>query len=233
MTEPNKDEEKTRTETEWSGLMTDKQNEVRIRQQMQSESAVLKVKIAEQEKQIEDLLSPGETEESLKEPVTRADLLAEGKKTKKELTDLYKKETDAVSEEAKTKFVNDSFTVAIKEHTVEKDGKGLSFDDVMEGTKREILKNAKNRELIENDANPGEKAYQIGLQDSVVAERHKMYEKTLAEQKKIPKKGMAGTEIPGEFYSQARVAGMSKEDIKLHLKEIRESQPQWKSTDTK
>lgn len=227
-------EEKKYTEKEWNGLMTDKQNEVRARQQMQSELAVKNVKIAEQEKQIEDILSsPGETDEELEKPVTRADLLAEKKKTKKELMDLHKKETDVASEEAKTKFVNDSFTMAIKEHTIEKDGKGLSFDDVMEGTKREILKNAKNKELIENDVNPGEKAYQIGLQDTTIAERYKMYQKTLAEQKKIPKKGMAGTEIPGEYYSQARVNKMSKEDIKLHLAEIRESQKQWKPTDTK
>jgi len=233
MTEPNKGEEKTRTDTEWSGLMTDKQNEVRARQQLQSESAVLKVKIAEQEKQIDDLLASSESPEDLEKTVTRADLLAEKKKTKQELTDLYKKEKTAISEEAKTKFVNDSFTAAIKEHTEKKDGKGLTFDDVMEGTKREILKNATNRTLIENDANPGEKAYEIGLQDTTIAERKKMYEKTLAEQKKNPKKGMGGTEIPGEYYSQARVGTMSKEDIKLHLKEIRESQKTWKATDTK
>lgn len=227
-------EEKKYTEKEWKGLMTDKQNEVRARQQMQSDLAVKNVKIAEQEKQIDDLLSSSEeSDESLKEPVTRADLLAEKKKTKQELIDLHKKETDAISEEAKTKFVNDSFTAAIKEHTVEKDGKGLSFDGVMEGTKREILKNATNRDLIENDVNPGEKAYEIGLQDSTIAERKKMYDKTLAEQEKIPKKGMDGTATPGEYYSQARVAKMTPEDIKLHLKEIRESQKTWRSTDTK
>lgn len=228
MTEPIKDEEKTRTETEWKGLMTDKQNEVRARQQVQSELAVKNVKLAEQEKEIEELMSSsGEDEESLKEPVTRADLLAERKKTKDELVELYKKEKNILSEEEKTNFVNKSFTEAIKIHTVEKDGKGLTFDEVMEGTKREILKNATNRKLIEDDANPGEKAYQIGLQDSTIAERKRMYGKTLAEQKKIPKIGMDGTTVPGEYYSQERVSKMSKEDIKLHLLEIRESQKSW------
>lgn len=228
MTEPAKDEEKTRTEIEWKGLMTDKQNEVRARQQIQSELAAKNVKVAEQEKQIEDLLSSsGETEEDLEKTVTRAELLAEGKKTKAELVELYKKEKTQLSAEEKNTFVNRSFTEAIKERTVEKEGKGLSFDDVMEGTKREILKNATNRDLIENDANPGKKAYEIGLQDDTIAERKKMYEKTLAEQKKISKKGMDSTTTPGEFYSQSRVKLMSKEDVKLHLKEIRESQKLW------
>ena len=228
------DEEKTRTEQEWKGLMTDKQNEVRARQQIQSELAVKALKVTELEGRVESLeAAPKESAEDLEKPVTRADLLAEKKKTKDELVELYKKEKTQLSAEEKETFVNKSFTVAIKEHTVEKDGKGLSFDEVMEGTKREILKNKVNRTLIENDINPGEKAYEIGLQDVTIAERKKMYDKTLAEQKKIPKKGMAGTEIPGEHYSQARVAGMSKEDIKLHLPEIRESQKQWKSTDTK
>jgi len=232
MVEENKDGEKTRTETEWKGLMNDKQNEVRARQQMQSESAVKDAKIAEQNKQIEDLLASGESEEELEKPATRADLLAQGKKTKQELIDLHKKETDAVTAEEKDRFVNKSFNVAIKKHTVEKDGKGLSFDDVMEGTKRQILENKTNRTLIENDTNPGEKAYQIGLQDPVIAERHAMYKKTLAEQKKTKKVGMDGTTIPGEYYTQERVKTMSKEDIKLHLAEIRESQKTWKHTPT-
>jgi len=221
-------DEKTRTEQEWKGLMTDKQNEVRARQQIQSDLAVKNLKVTELEERVKALeVTPKESAEDLEKPVTRADLLAEKKKTKDELVELYKKEKTQLSAEEKETFVNKSFTVAIKEHTVEKDGKGLSFDEVMEGTKREILKNATNRTLIENDVNPGEKAYEIGLQDKTIAERKKMYEKTLAEQKKITKKGMESTTTPGEFYSQARVKLMSKADIKLHLPEIRESQKLW------
>jgi hypothetical protein len=219
--------EKTRTETEWKGLMTDKQNEVRARQGIQSELAVKTTKITELEERLRTLEN---APKEIKDPdatVTRAELFAEKKKTKDELVDLYKKEKAQTTAEDRAKIVNDSFNKAIKTHTKEKDGKGLSFEEVMEGTRREIAKNTKTRGLIENDTNPGEKAYQIGLQDSVIAERYKMYEKTLVEQKKIKKAGFDSTTTPGEYYSQARVKTMSKADIKLHLKEIRESQRSW------
>ena len=225
--------EKTRTEIEWKGLMSDKQGETRARQQIQSELAVKNLKLAEQEEQIQELMASSESTKGSDEPVTRADLLAEKKKTKQELVDLYKKEKTQSSAEEKTNFVNKSFTNAIKKHTTEKDGKGLSFDEVMEGTKRQILENPTNRTLIENDTNPGEKAYQIGLQDSVIAERHEMYKKTLAEQKKIPKTGMEGTTTPEEFISQERLlaipAGAEREKfIKDHYLAIQDSQKRWK-----
>ena len=224
--------EKTRTETEWKGLMSDKQGETRARQQIQSELAVKNLKLAEQEEQIQELMASSESTKDPGEPVTRADLLAGEKRTKKELMDLHKQESDKVSAEEKTKFVNKSFTDAIKKHTVKKDGKGLSFDDVMEGTKRQILENSTYKSLIENDTNPGEKAYQIGLQDPVIAERHEMYKKTLAEQKKIPKVGMDGTTAPEEFISQERLlaipAGAEREKfIKDHYLAIQESQKLW------
>lgn len=227
MAEELKEGEKTRTETEWKGLMTDKQNEVRTRQQIQADLGVKTLKVAELEERIRTLEAAPKDTRDPTETVTRAELLEEGKKTKEELVELYKKEKTQLSADERATFVNNSFNEAIKTHTVEKDGKGLSFDDVMEGTRREIVKNPKNRELIEGDSNPGEKAYQIGLQDSVITERHKMYEKTLAEQKKIKKAGFDSTMTPGEYYSQARVKTMSAADIKLHHKEIKESQKSW------
>ena len=223
---PENEGEKTRTEVEWKGLMTDKQNEVRARQQIQSELGVKSLRVTELEEKIKALEVPKDTRDPT-ETVTRAELLEERKKTKDELTDLYKKEKAQLSVDEQTKFVNKSFNAAVKKHTEEKDGKGLSFDDVMEGTKRQILENKVNRTLIENDTNPGEKAYQIGLQDSVIAERHKIYAKTLAEQKKTKKVGMDGSTTGGEYFSQARVKLMSREDIKLHYKEIQESRKTW------
>ncbi|MDO9463779.1 MAG: hypothetical protein Q7J67_00520 [bacterium] len=225
--------EKTRTETEWKGLMTDKQSETRARQQIQSELAVKNLKLTELEGQIQELMLSSEGNgKDLNETVTRAELLAEKKKTKQELMDLHKAETVKSSEVERTNFVNKSFTEAIKKHTVEKDGKGLSFDDVMEGTKRQISENSTNRTLIENDTNPGEKAYQIGLQDPVIAERHEMYKKTLAERKKIPKVGMEGTLAPEEIITQERLlaipAGAEREKfIKDHYEVIQASQKTW------
>ena len=223
---PENEGEKTRTEVEWKGLMTDKQNEVRARQQIQSELGVKNLKVTELEEKVKALEVSKDTRDPT-ETVTRAELLEERKKTKDELTDLYRKEKAQLSVDEQTKFVNKSFNAAVKKHTEEKDGKGLSFDDVMEGTKRQILENKVNRTLIENDTNPGEKAYQIGFQDSVIAERHNIYGKTLAEQKKIKKVGMDGSTTGGEYFSQARVKLMSREDIKLHYKEIQESRKTW------
>ena len=232
MAEESKEGEKTRTETEWKGLMADKQSETRARQQIQSELAVKTLKLTEQEEQIQELMASSDDTKGLDEPVTRADLLAQGKKTKKELMDLHKQESDKESASTRTTFVNKSFTEAIKKHTTEKDGKGLSFDEVMEGTKRQILENSTNRTLIENDTNPGEKAYQIGLQDSVIAERYEMYKKTLAERKKIPKVGMEGTLAPEDFISQERLlaipAGAERQKfIKDHYEAVQESQKLW------
>lgn len=227
MAEVFKEGEKTRTEMEWKGLMGDKQSEVRARQEVQSESAVKTLKITELEEKVRTLEA---TPKEIKDPdatVTRAELFAEKKKTKDELIQLYKEERTQLTADERAKFVNKSFNQAIKKHTKEKDGKGLSFDEVMEGTRREIGKNNKTRELIENDTDPGEKAYQIGLQDSVIAERYKMYDKTLAEQKKIKKAGFDSTTAPGEYYSQARVKTMSQPNIKLHYKEIQESRKTW------
>ena len=220
--------EKTRTEKEWDGLMTDKQNEVRTRQQLQSESGVKDLKITELRSKITELeASPKAPVKDPTENVTRGEMVEENQKTKKELIAQYEKEKKVLDETAKKDFTDKSFNAAIKLHTEKKEGKGLSFDEVMEGTKREILKNSTNRTLIENDTNPGEKAYQIGLQDSVIAERAVMYKKTLAEQKKAPKTGMAGTTIPGEYYSLERVKKMTRAQIKEHYAEIQESRKTW------
>lgn len=220
--------EKTRTEKEWDGLMTDKKNEVRARQQLQSESGVKDLKIAELNEKLRNSESaPNEPTKDPNETVTRGEMVAENQKTKKELIAQYEKEKKELVEETRTKFVDKSFNAAIKLHTEKKEGKGLSFDDVMEGTKREILKNPTTRQLIENDTNPGEKAYQIGLQDSVIAERFAIYKKTLAEQKKAPKVGMDGTTIPGEYYSLERVKKMTRAQIREHYAEIQESRKSW------
>ena len=78
MAEEPKEGEKTRTETEWKGLMADKQGETRARQQIQSELAVKTLKLTEQEEQIQELMASSDDTKGLDEPATRADLLAQG-----------------------------------------------------------------------------------------------------------------------------------------------------------
>ena len=222
-------EEGLYSKEEWTGLLTDKQNEVRNRQQTQAELAIAKAETSSLTERIKALESKPK-EDVITNPddvVTRKEMIAELKKQRKELTDDYLKEKQNMTNKQKEAAVDKSFAKAKKDMTEEKMGKGLDFDSVWEAAKREIEKNPGYKAVILNDENPGEKAYEIGLKDPVIAKRVALDKKNFPDQQRTPKVGLDTTDVPSNFFSQERVSKMTKEEIEANLPAIRKSQEKW------
>ena len=217
-------------EKEWSGLLTDKQNEVRNRQQTQAELAIARAEVNSLTERIKELqTSPkNETIENPDNVVTRAEMIAELKKQRKELEEGYEADKKKMTQKEKEAAVDKSFLKAKEKMTEEKMGKGLDFDSVWEAAKREIEKNPGYKAVILNDKNPGEKAYEIGLLDPIIAKRVALDKKNFPDQKRTPKVGLESTDIPNNYFSQERVSKMSAPEIEANLPAIRESQKTWK-----
>jgi len=218
------------TKEEWTGLLTDKQNEVRNRQQTQAELAVAKAEMSSLTARIKALETApkNETIENPDNVVTRAEMIAELKKQKKELTEGYEADKQNMTNKQKEAAVDKSFAKAKEKMTEEKMGKGLDFDSVWEAAKRQIEENPGYKAVILNDKNPGEKAYEIGLLDPVIAKRVALDKKNFPDQQRTPKIGLDSTDVPSNFFSQERVSKMTKEEIEANLPAIRESQKKWK-----
>jgi hypothetical protein len=221
----NEPKEKTYSEHEWKGLLGDKQNETRARQEAQAEAANLRIRIAELERQ-----KTSTVEEDTGDPedvATIATLRKEIAKAKQELLGMYTKEKDEQTTAARTKVINESYEKAIAKYTEEKAGKGLSFDEVVkEGTEKMIAKNKIYRDLILNDPDPAERAYEIGLQDPIIAKRLETYKKTLPGKTITPKEGLE-SKSKGVFYTPQQVQKMSDKEIDIHYEDILESQKKW------
>lgn len=217
------------TPDEWKGLMGDKQNEVRTRQQLQADKSVSDRTIAEQRLRIKELESSsvkvkaGNPEDIM----TRADFDKELATRDKNLEDKYNKNETAKSQESLNKRLLASEAKAKSLHTEEKEGKGLAYDDVMAGTNRQIQENPGYKKVIQDAKDPGEKAYQIGLQDSVIAKRLETYKKTLPLPGITPKEGMKSQKVPGSYYTPQMVQKMSDKEIDEHYNDIMESQKSW------
>lgn len=217
------------TPDEWKGLLGDKQNEVRTRQQKEADLAASNRTIDEQRLRIKELESStakvkaGNPEDIM----TRADFEKEMNARDKSLEDKYTANETKKSQESLNKRLLASEEKAKENHTEEKEGKGLGYDDVMAGTNRQIQENPGYREVIQNAKNPGEKAYSIGLQDSVIAKRLETYKKTLPPPGITPKEGMKANKQPGSYYTPQMVQKMSDAEIDLHFEDIQESQKQW------
>lgn len=217
------------TPEEWKGLMGDKQNEVRSRQQLQADKAVGDRTIAEQRLRIKELENTtSKKEEGHPEDImTRAEFNKSIAARDKALEDKYTQNETRKSQESLNKRLLASENKAKDLHTEEKEGKGLDYDSVIAGTNRQIQENPGYREVIQNAKDPGEKAYQIGLQDETIAKRLETYKKTLPPPGIIPKEGMKGIKVPGSYYTPQMVKKMSDEEIDLHYEDILESQKRW------
>jgi len=222
-------EEGLYTKEEWTGLLADKQGEVRSRQQTQAELAVAKAEVNSLTARIKALETApkNETIENPDNVVTRAEMIAELKKQKKELTEGYEADKQNMTNKQKEAAVDKSFAKAKEKMTEEKMGKGLDFDSVWEAAKRQIEENPGYKAVILNDKNPGEKAYEIGLLDPVIAKRVALDKKNFPDQKRTPKVGLDTTDVPSNFFSQERVSKMTKEEIEANLPAIRLSQKTW------
>jgi len=229
--EPTDPKEKTYSEKEWKGLLSDKQNETRSRQQANADAANYKQQIADLKAQIEAKSSTVEEITGDDEDViTKAELKKILAKQEKKLLDMYTKEKKTETKEARDKRIEKSFQKAIDSYTEEKAGKGLTFNEVNEGTKRMIAKNKIYKDLIFSDDNPGEKAYEVGLMDETIAKRHATYKKTLPPKTVANKEGMESTTSPKGFYSEAYVKKMATGNqgwVKANFAAIQESMKSW------
>lgn len=218
-------EEKLYSEKEWKGLLGDKQNETRARQEAQAEMANLRIQIAELKAQ-----KASTVEEDTGDPEDVATNAAVDKKIAKlenKLTGMYTTRETAKEKAEREKFIEKSWKAASEKYAKEKVDKGLSFDEVNEGTSRMIAENVKYRDLILNDKNPGEKAYEIGLLDPIIAKRKETYKKVLPEKGVTPKEGLETKRVPGAYYTPAQVQKMSDKEIDTHYEDIKESQKKW------
>jgi len=220
--------EKSYTEKEFKGLLSDKQNETRARQEAQAKAAQYEVKLAELQTQLAQKTST--TQEGDPEDVATVAVLNQKiSNLENKLTGMYtKNETDKTTTE-KNKLLEKSVNDAKDKYTEAKAGKGLSFDEVNEGTARMVKENPVWGQLIMNDPNPAERAYQVGLQDPIIAKRYAIYSKTLPADRVTSKEGLQGTTIPGGFYTQEYVKKMSSTPgwIKEHYEDIAKSQEKW------
>ena len=223
-------EEGLYTEQEWSGLLTDKQNEVRARQGGQALNAAQKIEIAELNTKIKSLETSTAEDKAgnLDETVTKRDLLKALKDQKAELTKEYVTDKQNMTKKEKEDAIDASFENARGKMTEAKMGKGLDFDSVWEGAKRMLLKKPALKAVITSSKNPGQEAYDIGLQDPDIAKRVALDKKNFPDQQRTQKVGLESTEIPAQYFSQERVAKMTKKEIQANLPAIRESQEKWK-----
>lgn len=223
-------EEGLYSEQEFKGLLTDKQNEVRARQDEQALNAASKIEIATLNARIKSLEASPKEENlgNLDDTVTKRDLLDALKKQKKELTEGYEADKQTMTAKQKEDAIEASFDEARGIMTEEKMGKGLDFDEVWEGTKRMLKKKPALKAVITSAKNPGQEAYDIGLQDPTIAKRVTLDKKNFPDQKRTPKIGLESTEVPGQFFSQERVGKMTAKEIQANLPAIRESQKKWK-----
>ena len=217
------------TPKEWEGLMGDKQNEVRTRQQLQADKSVSDRTIAEQRLRIKELeSSPAKVKVGNPEDImTRAETEKLLNTRDKGLEDKYTANETKKTQESLNERLLTSEEKSRSVHTEEKDGKGLDYDSVMAGTNRQIQENPGYKSVIQRAKNPGEKAYQIGLQDTVIAKRLETYKKTLPPPGVIPKEGMKAKKEPGSYYTPQMVQKMSDAEIDLHYDDILESQKRW------
>lgn len=223
-------EEGLYSEQEFKGLLTDKQNEVRARQDEQALNAASKIEIATLNARIKSLEASPKEENlgNLDDTVTKRDLLDALKKQKKELTEGYEADKQTMTAKQKEDAIEASFDEARGIMTEEKMGKGLDFDEVWEGTKRMLKKKPALKAVITSAKNPGQEAYDIGLQDPTIAKRVTLDKKNFPDQKRTPKTGLDSTEIPAQYFSQERVGKMTAKEIQANLPAIRESQKKWK-----
>jgi uncharacterized coiled-coil protein SlyX len=229
--ETQEQKEKYYSEREWKGLLSDKQREAQARQELQARLAAKETQYEDRIAQLEAKLA--EKESNIGDPddvATVATLKKEISRVEKKLLDMYTKEKQAETKAQMEKRINESFIDAQTKYTEDKTGKGLSFEEVNEGTTRMIARNPKYRELILNDPDPGEMAYKVGLQDPVIAKRYESYKQNMPSGKVTSKEGLEGSAAANTgYYSQEFVKKMSKTPgwITANLDKIRESQKQW------
>lgn len=236
-------EEKTYSERQFKGLLSDKQRAVERAQQLEAKIAAIETQYDSKIKDLESQINQKEEDLDLGDPedvVNNATLkklikslkseLAETKKEMKNMKDAYLGEKQSEKEKQAEKSVEK----ARQKYSKEKVGEGMTFDEVLEGTRRMCKENKMYEHAIAADKDPGELMYKIGLMDPTIAKRAEAYQGSLPVGGVTPKTNLKGTTKPAGFLPQKYVQEQAKKDpgfIKAHLKEIKESQKYWNKDD--
>jgi hypothetical protein len=218
-------QERVYSEKEWKGLLGDKTSETRARQEAQADVARLRAEIAVLKDQ--KTSTPEESGGDPEDVVTNAALNKRIASLENKLLNMYQKEKNQEKEQTLKERIDESFEKAKGKYTEEKAGKGLTFDEVWEGTQRMIKNNDGYKYAIAHAKNPGEEAYKIGLRDEIIAQRYETYKNKLPPSGVTPKKGLESPKVPGAFYTPQMVQKMSDQEIDQHYEEILESQKNW------
>lgn len=241
----NTPDDKTYTEKEWRGLLNDKQKAVEKSQELQARIVSLETtyeqRIKELEKQLND--KPVDYNVDLGDP----DAYATNKIIAKEMSSLKKELANALKEMSslKDEYIADrtqevskkqreSIEKARAKYAEGKVGQGLTFDEVIEGTKRMIAKNPTFQQAIAVDENPGELMYTIGLRDDVIAKRAEAHAVSAISPGKVSKSGLSGSTIPSGYMTQKYIQDMQAKDpnfVKNNLDKIHESQKHWSANE--
>ena len=134
-------EEKKYSEKEWKGLLGDKQSETRARQEAQAKAAQYEVQITELKTKLDQKESKQDEKYDPEDVATIAVLNKKIDSLEKKLVDMYTKEKTEMTKAEREKLFEKSLKKARGKYTEEKVGKGLTFDEVNEGTARMIKDN--------------------------------------------------------------------------------------------
>jgi len=227
-------QEKTYDERQWRGLLGDKQEAIERARSAEAKLAAIETQYSSKIKDLEEKINAKNEDLNLGDPedvVTNSTLgktitglrkeLADTKKEMKEMKDYYLGEKKTERETQAEKSVEK----AKQRYSEEKVGKGLTWDDVLEGTKRMIKENKMYEQAL---------IYKIGLMDPIIAKRAESYQGSLPVGGVTPKTGLKGTTKPTGYMTQAYVKEQQAKDpgfVRAHLKEIQESQKHWNKDD--
>ena len=249
MSEDNKDVTQTQTEVktyderQWKGLLGDKQEAVERARTAEAKLAAIQTQYDSKIKDLESQINQKQNELNFGDDddvVTNANLKKYITSLKKDLDSAKKEMKDMKNyylEEKKTEretLAKQSIEKAKAKYSEDKVGKGLTWEEVLEGTQRMIKENKMYEQAIAADKDPGELIYKIGLMDPTIAKRAEAYKRNESVPGVTSKTGLKGTTKPAGFLPQKYVQEQAKKDpgfVRKHLKEIQESQKFWSKDD--
>lgn len=222
----------TYDQRQWDGLLGDKQKAVQRAQELEGKLSSYDSKIQDLEAKIaqkedDNLGDPDDvaTIATLKKAVSKLEKKVDD--TEKKLRDEYVREKQNETKTHAEKRIKDSFAKAEKKYTEEKAGKGLTYNEVLEGTKRMVAKNPTYKQLIAADPDPGEMAYKVGLQDPVIAERFEAYKSKLPGGVRQSKDGLSGSASPAGKITYEQMLKMAPGEITKNFDRIKQDVYGW------
>lgn len=232
--------EKTYTQKEHDGVISDLQKERQQRQQFGFDLSQSQSRLATLEKENEELKRKSEEKESKKSVIEGEDddvlTKKDGRTIEQKVMDNIKKAQEVVKVKEEKERLDANFkkscTAARVKYADRKDI-GLDWETVYQAALKQVG-GRKFKELdIYNSDNPGEELYQEGLKDPEIAEKLELAknEKILDAMgnRKVDKKGLTGEAkaLGYTYYTPEQVAAMKPEEALKVKKDIDKSMEKW------